>query len=146
MAGVRHAPRGWCRRVATVPLVSACPRPRFTVYRSQRLPARSGRDLLQHILSWLGRRGSTQSLLHRARAPGTKDKSHRHGRRGSGNGLFGLILFTAVTGSVAWILGDARIKNNLELQWLIQAMAGIAGGSAIGFLLLGLLPQRRVDR
>ena len=61
-------------------------------------------------------------------------------------GLFGLILFTAVTGSVAWILGDARIKNNLELQWLIQAMAGIAGGSAIGFLLLGLLPQRRVDR
>jgi uncharacterized membrane protein YbhN (UPF0104 family) len=61
-------------------------------------------------------------------------------------GLFGLILFVAVSGSIAWALGDARIAGNPELQWLVKVMAGIAGGSVFGFLLLGLLPQRRVDR
>jgi uncharacterized membrane protein YbhN (UPF0104 family) len=61
-------------------------------------------------------------------------------------GLFGLILFTAVTGSVAWALGDACIVGNPELQWLVKVMAGVAVGTAVGFLLLGLLPQRRVDR
>lgn len=61
-------------------------------------------------------------------------------------GLFGLILFVAVLGSIAWGLGDARLVANPELQWLVKLTAGIALGSAIGFLLLGLLPQRRVDR
>jgi uncharacterized membrane protein YbhN (UPF0104 family) len=61
-------------------------------------------------------------------------------------GLFGLILFCAVLGSAAWAGGDARIVANPDLQWLIKVMAAIAGGSIAGFLLLGLLPQRRVDR
>jgi uncharacterized membrane protein YbhN (UPF0104 family) len=63
-----------------------------------------------------------------------------------GMGLFGLILFVAVVGGVAWGLGDPVISGNRELQWMVKLMAAIAGGSALGFLLLGLLPQRRVDR
>jgi hypothetical protein len=61
-------------------------------------------------------------------------------------GLFGLILFCAVLGSIAWAGGDESIKENVNLQWLIESMAAIAICSIIGFLLLGLLPQRRVDR
>lgn len=61
-------------------------------------------------------------------------------------GLFGLILFVAVLGTMAWAGGDPRIVANPELQWLIKVMVVIASGSIVGFLLLGLLPQRRVDR
>ncbi len=61
-------------------------------------------------------------------------------------GLFGLILFVAVLGSIAWSLGDARIAGNADLQRIVKAMALVAATSAIAFLLLGLLPQRRVDR
>jgi uncharacterized membrane protein YbhN (UPF0104 family) len=61
-------------------------------------------------------------------------------------GLFGLILFVAVLGSVAWALGDERIANNPDLQFIVKTMAAVAGATVVGFLLLGLLPQRRVDR
>lgn len=61
-------------------------------------------------------------------------------------GLFGLILFVAVLGSSAWALGDARIAANPDLQWIVKVMVGIASGSAVGFLVLGLLPASRVDR
>ena len=61
-------------------------------------------------------------------------------------GLFGLILFVAVLGSSAWALGDDRIEANPDLQWIVKFMAVIAAGSGAGFLLLGLLPQARVDR
>lgn len=61
-------------------------------------------------------------------------------------GLFGLILFVAVLGSIAWATGDARIVNNPDLQWIVKVMAAVAGGSVLGFLLLGLLPLRRVER
>ena len=61
-------------------------------------------------------------------------------------GLFGLILFTAVTGSVAWSLGDPRLTGNADLQWMVKVTAGVAAGSVAGFLLLGLLPLRRVER
>ncbi len=61
-------------------------------------------------------------------------------------GLFGLILFVAVLGSMAWAGGDARIVANSALQDIILTMAAIAGASIAGFLLLGLLPQSRVDR
>ncbi|MBP3958891.1 flippase-like domain-containing protein [Gemmata sp. G18] len=61
-------------------------------------------------------------------------------------GLFGLILFVAVSGSIAWALGDARITNNADLQRIVTITAGIASGSIVGFLALGLLPTRRVDR
>ncbi len=61
-------------------------------------------------------------------------------------GLFGLILFVAVAGSIAWAAGDARLEANAELQWIVKVTAGIAAGSVAGFLLLGLLPQSRIDR
>lgn len=61
-------------------------------------------------------------------------------------GLFGLILFVAVLGSVAWALGDSRITTNAGLQKMVQVTGLIAAASGAGFLLLGLLPQRRVDR
>ncbi|MDW8198611.1 MAG: lysylphosphatidylglycerol synthase transmembrane domain-containing protein, partial [Gemmataceae bacterium] len=61
-------------------------------------------------------------------------------------GLFGLVLFVAILGSIAWGLGDARLVANPELQWLVKLTAGIAFSSGLGFLLLGWLPQRRVDR
>lgn len=57
-------------------------------------------------------------------------------------GLFGLILFVAVLGSVAWLMGDARIANNTDLQWIVKVMGGIALGSGVGFLLLGLVLHR----
>ena len=63
-----------------------------------------------------------------------------------GFGIFGLILFTAVLGSIAWASGDARIVANASLQWMVKVTAAIAGSSILGFLLLGFLPQRRVDR
>lgn len=61
-------------------------------------------------------------------------------------GLFGLILFAAVLGSAAWALGDESIGTNDYLQWIVKLMAGIAAGSIAGFVLLGYLPQHRVDR
>lgn len=61
-------------------------------------------------------------------------------------GLFGLILFVAVLGSAAWAGGNPQIIANADLRWLIKLMAAIAGSAIAGFLLLGLLPQRRADR
>ena len=61
-------------------------------------------------------------------------------------GLFGLILFCAVLGSLAWAGGDPRIAANPELQKIVLTTAAIAAGTIIGFVLLGFLPQRRVDR
>ena len=63
-----------------------------------------------------------------------------------GFGLFGLVLFAAVLGSIAWANGDARIVANADLQWMVKVTAGIAGGSILSFLLLGFLPYRLVDR
>jgi uncharacterized membrane protein YbhN (UPF0104 family) len=63
-----------------------------------------------------------------------------------GFGLFGLILFAAVLGSIAWASGDARFVGNGDLQWMVKVTAVIAGSSILGFLLLGFLPQRHVDR
>ena len=61
-------------------------------------------------------------------------------------GLFGLILFVGVLGSGAWALGDARIAANPDLQWIVKVMAVVAAVSVAGFVLLGFLPPRRVDR
>jgi uncharacterized protein (TIRG00374 family) len=61
-------------------------------------------------------------------------------------GLFGLVLFVAVLGTAAWSLGEERLAANAELQRLIQLMAVCSGATVAGFILLGYLPQRRVDR
>lgn len=57
-------------------------------------------------------------------------------------GLFGLILFVAVTGSIAWAAGDPRLTANADLQRIVTIMAGIAGGSILAFLLLGFVLHR----
>lgn len=57
-------------------------------------------------------------------------------------GLFGLILFVAVTGSVAWASGDPRINGNADLQWIVKFAAWVAGGSVLAFLLLGFVLHR----
>ncbi|MBA2225458.1 MAG: flippase-like domain-containing protein [Thermogemmata sp.] len=61
-------------------------------------------------------------------------------------GLFGLVLFVAVLGTAAWGLGEERLAGNAELQRVIQVMAVCSGATVAGFILLGYLPQRRVDR
>ncbi len=61
-------------------------------------------------------------------------------------GLFGLILFAAVCGGIAWAFGDPKITTNPELQVMVEGTAAVAGVSGLLFLLLGLLPQTRVDR
>jgi hypothetical protein len=63
-----------------------------------------------------------------------------------GLGLFGMILFAAVMGSIGWANDDAHILANADLQWMVKVTAAVAGGSILGFLLLGFLPQRHVDR
>jgi uncharacterized protein (TIRG00374 family) len=61
-------------------------------------------------------------------------------------GLFGLILFVAVLGSIAWVADNPQIAANRDLQRMIKITALISVGTIIGFLALGLLPQRRADR
>jgi glycosyltransferase 2 family protein len=61
-------------------------------------------------------------------------------------GLFGLILFVAVLGSIAWATGDPRINGNPELQRIVKITVIVAASSGLVFLLLGFLPQSRVDR
>src|SRR5262249_39794604 len=58
-----------------------------------------------------------------------------------GMGLFGLILFAAVVGSAAWALGDPIISGSANLQLMVEVMAAAAGAAAVGFLLIGLLPE-----
>lgn len=61
-------------------------------------------------------------------------------------GLFGLILFAAVTGAVAWAAGDVRLTANPDLQWIVKVTAALAGAAVVGYVLLGVLPESRVDR
>jgi uncharacterized protein (TIRG00374 family) len=61
-------------------------------------------------------------------------------------GLFGLILFAAVLGSAAWASGDERLAANADLRWIVKLTAGLAAAAILGYVLLGYLPQRRVDR
>lgn len=61
-------------------------------------------------------------------------------------GLFGLILFVAVSGSIAWGLGNEQITQEAALQRIVKVMVILAAAIAGGYLLLGLLPPRRADR
>ncbi len=61
-------------------------------------------------------------------------------------GLFGMMLFAAVLGSIAWAGGDTRFLANAELQLMVKVTAAISASTILGFLLLGFLPPRRVDR
>lgn len=57
-------------------------------------------------------------------------------------GLFGLILFVAVLGGIAWAAGDERITANADLQKIVRIMAVVAGTGGLVFLLLGLVLHR----
>jgi uncharacterized membrane protein YbhN (UPF0104 family) len=61
-------------------------------------------------------------------------------------GLFGLILFVAILGSLMWAAGDEQLARNRDLQWIVKLMAAFAVAAVLGYLLLGFLPDRRVDR
>lgn len=61
-----------------------------------------------------------------------------------GFGLFGLIVFAAVLGSIAWAWGNARILANAELQWMIKVTAAVSCAGVLGFLSLGFLPLDRI--
>lgn len=61
-------------------------------------------------------------------------------------GLFGLILYVAVVGGALWASGGTKIGDNPELQRIIQICGTIVVVAIVGWLLLGLLPQRRADR
>ena len=61
-------------------------------------------------------------------------------------GLFGLLLFASVSGSVAWAMGDERLVNNVSLQRIVEFTGVLAASMTAGYLLLGLLPARRADR
>lgn len=61
-------------------------------------------------------------------------------------GLFGLIWFSAVIGGAFWLDGDERIGGNEYLKSIIRVCAGLVVAAVVGWLVLGLLPQRRADR
>ena len=63
-----------------------------------------------------------------------------------GMGLFGLILFAAVLGSIAWASGDSNIRIHTELQWVIAWSGAISIASVSGFVFLGFLPKTQVQR
>jgi uncharacterized protein (TIRG00374 family) len=63
-----------------------------------------------------------------------------------GMGFFGLILFAAVLGSIAWASGDSNVRIHTELQWVIVWSGAITTAFVSGFILLGFLPKTQVHR
>jgi uncharacterized membrane protein YbhN (UPF0104 family) len=60
-------------------------------------------------------------------------------------GLFGLIWFAAAFGGAFWLAGDERIVQNDYLQKIIRVCAGLVAAAVAGWVVLGLLSQRRAD-
>ncbi|MBX9624408.1 MAG: flippase-like domain-containing protein [Gemmataceae bacterium] len=61
-------------------------------------------------------------------------------------GLFGLIWFAAAFGGAYWLAGDPAVAGNDYLRSIVRVCAGLVAGAVVGWVLLGLLPQRRADR
>src|SRR5439155_4460692 len=61
-------------------------------------------------------------------------------------GLFGLMWYSAVFGGGFWLAGDPLIAGNDYLKGIIRVCAALVGLAVVGWLVLGLLPQRRADR
>jgi uncharacterized protein (TIRG00374 family) len=61
-------------------------------------------------------------------------------------GLFGLMWFSAVFGGGFWLAGDPLIANNDYLKGIIRVCATLVGLTIVGWLVIGLLPQRRAER
>ncbi len=58
-------------------------------------------------------------------------------------GLWGLIWVVAVGGCIAWFLGNPAISTTARLQTAIISACVIVGATVAGWLLLGLLPEKR---
>lgn len=61
-------------------------------------------------------------------------------------GLFGLVLYVAVVGGALWATGNTQIDGNPHLQNIIKVCGIGVGGTVVGWVLLGFLPQTRADR
>jgi len=60
-------------------------------------------------------------------------------------GLIGLIALVVVMGSIFWLLGDPMISES-GLRWVFRACAILLGLSAIVWVFMGFLTDRRVHR
>lgn len=61
-------------------------------------------------------------------------------------GLFGLVLLASTVGGIAWATGAEFIAGNEYLKTIIRTTGITAGVIALGWLLLGWLPERRKNR
>jgi uncharacterized membrane protein YbhN (UPF0104 family) len=61
-------------------------------------------------------------------------------------GLFGLLLFAAAVGGAFWAAGNEKIGENPKLKIIILCCVGAAVAAVVGYVALGLLPQKRADR
>ncbi|MBX9580023.1 MAG: flippase-like domain-containing protein, partial [Gemmataceae bacterium] len=61
-------------------------------------------------------------------------------------GLFGLIWFATAFGGAFWLAGDPAVAANDYLRSIVRVCAGLTAAAVVGWVLLGLLPQRRADR
>lgn len=62
------------------------------------------------------------------------------------SGLFGLILYGAAVGGACWAAGDPQIGASRFLQGVIGVFAGLVGLTAVGWVVVGLVPSHRADR
>jgi uncharacterized protein (TIRG00374 family) len=61
-------------------------------------------------------------------------------------GLFGLLWFSAVIGGAFWLAGDERVTGNEYLKFIIRVCGGAVVLTALGWVVMGFLPERRADR
>jgi hypothetical protein len=61
-------------------------------------------------------------------------------------GVLGLVWVVALLGGAFWLGGNPVLLGQKYLQSLVLTSAGIAGGSVLLWLLLGILPPHRADR
>ncbi len=61
-------------------------------------------------------------------------------------GLFGLLLFSSVIGGACWYAENESVLKSEYLQRIIIVCGSLVGGAILGWLALGVLPERRADR
>ncbi len=61
-------------------------------------------------------------------------------------GLWALACLVALLGSAFWLVGTPSLVGHEHLLWIVAAADALVLVSAAGWLLLGVLPQRRADR
>lgn len=61
-------------------------------------------------------------------------------------GLAALVWLVALAGGVYWLRGDPVLNDVPELRTVVRTAIWVAVGTLAGWLVLGLLPDRRADR